>query len=162
MRRKPPHDSLLQQRLKQKMSDLGISANALEKQAGLKRSAVQNILQGRSKKPSAQILHAITKILNCNITDLISSSSAHMLEMPLANKDMSNNAVAIPINMSMYAEAVQIANELFKELALQPPAEKALEYIDEIYQYSVRSEKHHIDKNFAQWLLQKSFSSSCV
>src|SRR5438445_761981 len=66
--------SFLQQRLKEKMTAIRISAHALEKQAGLKPSAVQNILHGRSKKPSAEILFAVAKILGCPVDELIDNN----------------------------------------------------------------------------------------
>ena len=45
------------------MEAMRLSIYALEKKAGLKRSAARNILQGFSKKPSAEALKAIAGVL---------------------------------------------------------------------------------------------------
>ena len=43
----------------------------LQKKAGLKPHAVQNILRGKSQKPSAELLQAIARELGCTIEDLL-------------------------------------------------------------------------------------------
>jgi transcriptional regulator with XRE-family HTH domain len=152
---KSPNVSYLQQRLREKMSEIGISAHALEKQAGLKRSAVQNILHGRSKKPSAQILLAVTKILGCDINELLS----HHLEGYTDTRSDTSTPQTLndaPMDIGLYAEAAQVANEIMQSLAIKPAAPQIMHYIEEIYSYSLRSQKSTIDRNFAQWLVNKS------
>lgn len=136
----------LQSAIKEKMSELGISVHALEKQAGLKRSAVQNILQGRSKNPSVHILHAVAKILGCNINDLLAQPDVALSkeEAPVTAEEQ--------LDLILYAEAAKLAS-----LTLHPTynTAKAMRYIKEIYQYSMDSGLSHIDKNFASWLAGK-------
>ena len=105
-------ESLLQTRLRKKIDEAGVSPHALEKQAGLKRSAVQNILYGKSKKPSAEILGAITKILGCSINDLLDqqnvANAAEIHHLAPSEPDTSE------LDTALYAKAVQTANKLFK------------------------------------------------
>lgn len=148
-----PDVSLLQQRLKEKLSEAGLSVHALEKQAGLKRSAVQNILHGRSKKPSAQILQAVAKILGCDINELLSTHSA-------THASFTNSAIASAeqtFNARLYTEAAQVAGDILQQAMAIPSTSQALFYIQEIYQYSVETNKTHIDNDFALWLANKTF-----
>ena len=61
----------ISQKLKNKISEVGISVHALEKKAGLKQSSIQNILYGKSKKPSFHIMQSIAQALNCTVTELL-------------------------------------------------------------------------------------------
>ncbi len=139
--------SQLQSAIKEKMSELGISVHALEKQAGLKRSAVQNILHGRSKNPSAHILHAVAKILGCNINDLLVNP-----EMTSSLSQAAADTTEEPLNIALYAEAAKQASVALSEDSGTYSATQVLRYIKEIYQYSIDSNLSHIDKNFATWL----------
>jgi transcriptional regulator with XRE-family HTH domain len=155
--------SLLQQRLKKRMADMGISVHALEKQAGLKRSAVQNILQGRSKNPSAKILQAVSKILGCDINDLLTrndvvlSDSIQFANTSTQTLDNSSDNDAI-FNADLYLEAITTAKALFAEFGLTPSLSQAVNYIQEIYLYAISSQSTTIDKNFAAWLAKKSIT----
>lgn len=143
----------LQEALKEKMSEIGISVHALEKQAGLKRSAVQNILHGRSKNPSAHILHAVAKILGCNINELLNHSQATFTEPSHITEQKENTAEHF--NIELYAEAARMACDT---LSNNPPSlntSQSLRYIKEIYQYALDSHLPYIDKNFATWLAGK-------
>lgn len=153
---KAPNVTYLQQRLREKMSEIGISAHALEKQAGLKRSAVQNILHGRSRKPSAQILLAVTKILGCDINDLLGHQEEEFQDATLESEALQDAAV----NTHLFAEAAQVANEIVQGFGITPTAPQLLKFINEIYNYSLRSQKASIDRNFAEWLANKSWSST--
>src|SRR5580704_11655886 len=63
--------SYLQEQIQTRMDAKKLSIYALEKKAGLKRSAARNILQGFSKKPSAEALKAIASVLDCTVDDLV-------------------------------------------------------------------------------------------
>jgi transcriptional regulator with XRE-family HTH domain len=145
----------LQIRLKKKITEAGLSAHALEKQAGLRRSAVQNILYGKSKKPSAEILGAITKILGCSINELLGTSEENPT-VGIYTQSQNDDGIAI-LDTSLYAKAVQHANLLFKSNQLAPNKQDALNYINEIYQYSLNSNKNDIDITFAEWLAKKTW-----
>lgn len=153
-------ETLLQQKLKSKMAKLGLSVHALEKQAGLKRSAVQNIIHGRSKNPSAQILQAIAKILGCNINDLISNSEVSYSITP-QNGTSSHSGLTNdekPFDIALYAEAASVAKDIFSELSITPSFNQSIHYLKEIYQYSIETRLQHIDKSFSSWFAKKYFS----
>lgn len=149
-------ETYLQEKLREKMSETGISAHALEKQAGLKRSAVQNILYGKSKKPSAEILRAISKVLDCSITDLLSQQDAGTQNNYLVQSSPSSYS----LNTSLYAKAVQAANDIFNDNNVSPEKQDALNYINELYQYSFNNNNPEIDNNFAVWLFNKCWPNN--
>ncbi len=136
--------SQLSKQLKMKMQEKNISANALEKLAGLKPSVVQNILQGKSKNPTIHTLQAIGRALECSLEELLSPASSKPQQTSQWN----------PI---LYQEAIQIANELFKQRDLHPNKDQAMHFIDEIYNYSILSNYGTIDRRFAEWLVSKQF-----
>lgn len=150
-----------QQILKERLSRFGISANALEKKAGLKRSAVQNILHGKSKKPSAEILYAISRVLGCSLDELLDTT-------PAPAQISSDNACPPPptaiksvndlYNPALYAKAVAAANTLFDAKKINPIESDALRYISDIYSYSLKSEKEDIDLYFCNWHIDNLFS----
>jgi len=61
----------LKQKIREKLNEQNLSVAALEKKAGLKMSAVRNILRGQTRKPSAYTLKKISDALNCKIDDLL-------------------------------------------------------------------------------------------
>lgn len=154
----------LPRKLKEKLQETGMSVHALEKQAGLKRSAVQNILHGRSKKPSAEILYAITKVLGCSIPDLIGqkepafdSPSQTALSLPVPDFNPSKSEELF--NGELYLCAVKYAVKILKIRDITLNQTKAMYFINEIYQYSNQNKKNTIDEAFASWLFEKLFSN---
>lgn len=161
---KAAEGSLLQKALKEKMRQAGFSAHLLEKQAGLKRSSVQNILQGRSRKPSAEILYAISKVLGCSLNDLlgefdISGSGSRNLPKQLLTTPTSLAIADAPLNIALYADAARIANEIFAQQEITASRHKALGFIEEIYSYSLENKLISVDTQFARWLAKKWFIS---
>lgn len=155
----------LPHKLKEKLTEAGISVHALEKQAGLKRSAVQNILHGKSKKPSAEILCAITRVLGCSIDDLIGQKLSNYPPSLETAKYLSRGISDIAenrtnFNSELYIHAAKIAAKIFKRHQLNPIHTIALNYINEIYQYSMNSKQENIDECFALWLYEKLFPKS--
>lgn len=53
-----------------RMKAKNLSILMLEREAGLKNHAVRNILRGKSKRPSADILQAIADVLGCTVKEL--------------------------------------------------------------------------------------------
>jgi transcriptional regulator with XRE-family HTH domain len=141
----------LQKQLKEKLEERKMTVTALEKSAGLKRSAVHNILRGRSKKPSAEILHAIARILNCTIDELLDVNTV------ASSNSQSDTRSHLPINSRLYAEAAKIADKIFSDKKMAPSQSLALSFIEEIYLYTLQSGLQNIDLKFSIWLADKWF-----
>ncbi len=61
----------LQKQLQMRIADNNLNARELERRAGLKMSAVRNILSGSSKNPGIEVIVAIARILNCSTDELL-------------------------------------------------------------------------------------------
>lgn len=134
----------LASKLKHKIRERQLSISNLEKLAGLKPSAVQNILQGKSRNPTTLTLQAICQALDCPIEELVGSKSSHM-----QNKN--------PWHGTVYLEAVKIVNDIFKDKNLDITKEKALAYIEEIYNYAITDNNHCVERRFAEWLVARDW-----
>lgn len=149
--------TFLQQKLKAKIQETGISVHALEKKAGLKPSAVQNILQGRSKKPNAEILHAVAKVLGCNIYELIGSEPSTIVSQVTTGM---MEVIYDDYKSELFLEAVRMANKIFKTKGIKPTNQIAFSYICDIYGYSIETKATTIDVRYAEWLARKRFSNN--
>ena len=147
--------------IREKMNKKGISVHALEKQAGLKSSAIHNILYGRSKNPSIKVIKAIADALECDISELIdgewsqtvekiSETSRHVGPPPLGGGD------SIQWNSNLYLKSFERVNSLLKSKGSSLTKEKILNIVDEIYSYSQKTGRNEVDDFFAEWLVDKS------
>lgn len=134
-------------KLKEIMEEKSITANALEKKAGVKVSSVQNIIYGRSKNPGIDTVKAIAKALGCTLYDLIDSeeaSSFHIAEQ--TEKEWS---------MPLFIDALKSVEALMKQKGIKPSYKMALSFANEVYAYSKLSNKATADYDFTRWLFEK-------
>ena len=149
----------LSKKIKERIHEKGLSTHALEKRAGLKPSAVQNILYGRSKNPSITIIQAIAHALGCRITDLIEED----VEPSLAKKPRSTfpslksaERDAKDWDQNLYLQCFQEINILLEREKIVLSREKILEIVEEIYTYSQGNNMKEPDKYFSKWLIEKT------
>lgn len=138
---------ILQRNLKEKMMAKGFSAHNLERQAGLRPSAVQNILSGRSKSPGIDIVAAIAQILECPIDALIKDD-------PKDYNDFSSK-VSQPWDGKLYSLSLDLVLKLLKEKELNASKDIALKYAEQVYNYSLAANRKAPDKSFAKWIIEK-------
>ncbi len=137
--------------IKNRLLERGMSAHALEKHAGLKSSAVQNILNGRSKNPSITIIQAIAQALDCSVHDLIG-------EVSYENKDDNpqiNKLSSSPWNLELYLEVFETVTSILKIKKINLSKEKILEIVDEVYLYAQKGNQDKPDAQFAMWIIEK-------
>lgn len=137
--------------LKRKMTEHGLSVHALEKKAGLKPSALHNILYGRSKNPTINILQAVSQALNCSVSDLIGDELEHKEDVTQTSTEAS------PWHPDLYLSCMHMAYSLFSTKEFSYTKKNILDFIEEIYTYSLQSSLQEVDKHFAEWLLQRIF-----
>lgn len=133
----------LQENLKRQLEEKKISANALEKRAGLKPSAVQNILQGKSKRPAAELLQAIANELNCAMEELLSEETEKKQEKGAG------------WDLNLYTDALKTVQTIINTKKLSLDKVRTLKLVDEVYLYSVKAKQKTADKTFADWLLSQ-------
>ncbi len=148
--------------IKCKMEEEGLTAYALEKRAGLKPSAVNNIIYGKSKNPSIEILKAIAKALNCSVSDLIgervtnfTQSIEHETAIRRVNTIHVTNLESFS-NNELYTNCLHTVAKLLHKKKIFIGKEEIISCIDEIYLYSTKKNfKNQVDQHFAEWILDK-------
>lgn len=136
----------LQENLKRQLEEKKMSAHALEKRAGLRPSAVQNILQGKSKRPAAELLQAIANELDCTVEDLLSEGLSAQPEKTAASH----------WNLSLYIDALKTVQAIINTRKTPLDKNQTLKIVDEVYLYSVKARQKTADKTFADWLLSQN------
>lgn len=144
--------------LKEKISEANISVHALERKAGLKQSAVQNILYGRSKKPSFHIMQSIAQALNCTVSELMEEESESPPLSTVSQENTNGSSSIRAWNPDLYIEVLNIVNFLSKKKHFLVSKEKMFDCAEEIYAYSLKNNKKKPDKHFADWLLEKTLN----
>lgn len=145
----------LQKQIQNRLDEKKLTVNALERKAGLKRSAARNILQGFSKKPSAEILKAIANVLGCSVDDLIGSdnqgSIPHVTGLSTSGKS------SYPWNEKLYIESIKSIAKILNEKELNLNFEQVIALANETYRYSMGKKSEQVDKDFMNWLISRSF-----
>lgn len=138
---------MLSRILKEKITEKGISTHALEKKAGLRPSAIQNILYGRSKNPSIHIIQAVAQALGCRVSDLIQEESSENV-----SSHASKNA---PWNQELYLACFSKVHEILKQEKKVLNRDKIHELVEELYLYSVSNDLKDPDHLFCSWMVKK-------
>lgn len=143
------------------MEQLDLSTYALEKRAGLKPSAVQNIIYGRSKNPSIGLIKSIAKALECNIEELLASDNqanhSPDLEKGSFNSSLTENFSKIKgqWNQQLYLSCFKMVQELLEKRRAVLAKNIILDLVDQVYDFSHGHEVQEPDEYFANWLMDK-------
>ncbi|MBA4119033.1 MAG: hypothetical protein C0514_09115 [Candidatus Puniceispirillum sp.] len=127
-----------------------LSVMALEKKSGLKNGAVRNILSGHSKKPSAEILLAISRVLGCTIGELLDEETDPKDKKNVLNEITFSNKHLLHQTIDHILDFMSRNNIPIKNKDLY-------ESIEKIYQYIERKSGSEFDKEFADWYLEERF-----
>lgn len=129
--------------IRQHLAERNMTVSELERRTGLKH-AIINILHGRSKNPTIRVAQAIAKELNCRVEDLFASNPSN----PLSNE---------PWNGDLYAEVV--AGILARTVHKQISYHLARQWIEEIYQYVLKSPTKQLDEYFLDWFVDQKIKA---
>jgi transcriptional regulator with XRE-family HTH domain len=149
--------SYLQEQIKERMGAKNLTIYALEKKAGLNRSAVRNILQGFSKKPSADILKSIATVLECTLDDLVGSNEVSSEVLKSTSRTPTNIRETHMWKETLFFDAVKTISHLIAEKSLVLKLDQVTGLINEAYKYSISKNSDHVDQDFCKWLVNKSF-----
>ncbi len=136
----------LQNILQDYIDQNGLSIAGMERQAGLKINVIRNILRGQSKRPTAETLQAISKLMGCSIQDLLqggedsdsaqSPSSDQLIEHPEMLKEITlalldaSQKKDVPLTFKQFSRA-----------------------LEECYAYSLKKTPPLVDHTFIEWIL---------
>lgn len=145
----------LQIKLQYLLNEQNLSPAELERKAGLKMSAVRNILTGQSKKPSGETLFYISRVLGVSVDELLDTESierTHDMHSP----EVERNTPAVT-DLDFY----QLASEKIIGLIKKNYLDKAFtttelaHFTKEVHSYSLKNTYPEIDEKFADWIISQ-------
>jgi transcriptional regulator with XRE-family HTH domain len=143
----------LQSKLKNILHDQHLGVAELERKAGLKVSAVRNILSGQSKNPSAETMLSISRVLGCSIEELLDSSKDEVTQHVSQDETLRKGPIVKDFKflqkttetvIRMIEDNFQDKGLTFKDMA---------DLFSEVYQYSLKNSYPEIDLKFADWVI---------
>lgn len=149
----------LREIITQKIEEQKRTISSLERMAGLPQNAVRNILEGRSQNPTITTLHAIAKVLNCSLDELIGNLSNANVAITKSNnseKHLDN----IEWNPDLFYSITEAIIAHLKQINLQPKLPQILFFIEESYVYSMTKKNKQIDLPFIEWLIEHNLKNS--
>lgn len=132
-----------------RMKAKNLSILTLEREAGLKTHAVRNILRGRSKRPAADILQAVSDVLGCTVKDLLTNQEIFQEEDFSESKDERLNMTYK--HPALYLETVQFVHEILQQKGQTATAKQAFTCFEEIYFHSAQKDPSKVDTEFGEW-----------
>lgn len=93
----------LQERLRQRIEELGLTPREVSRRAGLGKDAVRDILVGRSKDPGSLTLSAIAGVLNCEIAFLSGTQESSLRGSEITELDADIPVVG-SVNAGVFTE----------------------------------------------------------
>lgn len=141
--------SVVSTKIKQKMEEQGLTAYSLNKKANLNSSGVQNILYGRSKNPTVEVLSSIAKALKCSISELVDET----IKAPVILKKYNN------WNKNLYLECLNYVSSILLKEGYPTELDDIFILVDEIYEYSLKNHESKLSKKFSEWVISKKFEN---
>ena len=136
---------MLSTNLKQKMQQARVSAAELERRIKTPY-VVNNILNGKSKNPSAITTSAIARELNCSIEDLLQKPKAHR-----------SDSINKPLDYKLLAETLNFLKDHNDTANLS--LEEVLDILRSGYDYSTKEEPIVFSGKFINWLIEQKSKS---
>ena len=132
-----------------RMRAKNLSLTTLEKEAGLRPHAVQNILRGKSKKPSAEILQAVADVLGCSVKDILRPQDPYPEEeLSSSKKEFLSHPYE---HQELFEETVKFVNHALKTKENPLTIEQFMRCVEEIYIQSLQKDATKVDEEFGEW-----------
>ena len=145
-------ESFLQRRINHYLEATGLSVAALERKAGLKVNVARNIIRGQSRRPSAETLQAIADVMECTVQDLLGVQKESFTSS-LRQPDDGSPTLNHP---EILKESLQGILDIIKEKGYNVTVKQTLMLLDEVYAYSIKKNPPHVEKDFAEWFVNRS------
>lgn len=142
----------LQIQLKSQLLKSNLTIREVERRAGLNRSALGNILQGKSKNPTLHTLYAIAEALGCSLSDLIESPES---EEGISTQAPSKVKVVFPTLVPLLHEIIDVVATDFRNIDYDPNLEQFWLCVRKVYIHAFEEKSHNVDHKYAEWLVDK-------
>lgn len=125
-----------------------INLSTFENKAGLKRNILYNILSDKSKNPSLENISKIADALDCSIDELFGRENYF-------KKYIKNHRSDIKYYKELLEQILEMVNQHISKNQIKESSLGDIFYVvEEIYEYSVKTNNGLIDKKFALWMLE--------
>ena len=140
----------LANQISSRMRAKNLSVASLEREAGLTNHSVRNILRGKSKRPSAEVLLAVAGVLGCSINDLMvkeeifedtgySGDKQEILNSPYSPSDLMEESVRV-VNAKVKAKRKSLSLKQFINCS------------EEVYIHALQK-GGTVDEAYADWFI---------
>lgn len=145
--------SFLAENIQTKLDEQKISVSEFERSAGLKRSAVANILTGKSKNPTIEVVISIANRLGCSIEELLDSG---ILENR-TTRSVNVNPRGAEERALFFEIAVLLLKKL-ETLGIYPSFINFTNCFKEIFFYATHGHKNRFrEDDFLLWIIKTHF-----
>jgi len=145
--------SFLAENIQTRLNEQKLSVSEFERLAGLKRSAVSNILTGKSKNPTIEVVISIANRLGCSIEELLDAGLAESRATRSLNVNPKNSEESL-----LFFEIANLLLDKLKTLGFHPSFSNFTNCFKELFFYATHS---HTDKfkddDFLLWLIKSHF-----
>jgi transcriptional regulator with XRE-family HTH domain len=137
---------LLKDNIESLISQKNYRVSKVEELAGIKHGNLSNILTGRSKKPSAEILLSIANVFGVTVEELFKNKAIQ------PSKYLTKEELNLFLNIITY-----LINQI--ESKKIPIYYKDFIFmVNEVYEYSSSNGDNEIDNKFIDWYLKQKFN----
>jgi transcriptional regulator with XRE-family HTH domain len=142
----------LQNALQTKLQESKMTPTELENKAGLARSTVFRILEGRATNPTIETLYAIAQVLGCSVDELI---DGQRVRQKTSSLDLLKAIEDRVWNSNLFLTITNATCDYLKKIDKNLTFKPMLESILEIYNYCIIKKDAEFDNNFHEWYMQK-------
>ena len=144
--------SILIKNIRSRMQHIPLTIRDIEREAGFKRGRLSNILDGNSKKPSAETLKGIATVLGCSLSDLIDpkeeTDSSKYQKQP-------TSTFSPPLIMPVFLETIEVVAKKFEKHNSEFNLEEILDCVRKVYTYALGDQPQKPNSTFAEWLIEQ-------
>lgn len=140
----------LANQISSRMRAKNLSVASLEREAGLTNHSVRNILRGKSKRPSAEVLLAVADVLGCSINDLMVKEEIFENTGYSGDKQDILNSDYKP--SELMEQAVKVVNAKVHQMGKILTLKQFLSCVEEVYIHALQRGKS-VDEAYADWFI---------
>jgi transcriptional regulator with XRE-family HTH domain len=145
----------LAHQLREHINRSNLTVRDIERLAGLKRCALSNILEGKSKNPSPDTLQATANVLGCAVSDLMEVKPGEDTTHFQAGLKEAQRPLVLPVRTPLLCEIMIQLDACFKDINYEPNLEQFWQCVIRVYSYTLGSGESSVDPKFTQWLVNK-------
>ena len=135
-----------------------LNPSTAEKNAGLAKGVLWNILRGKSRKPTAANLQAIAGILECNITDLLTDQGLFQDD---TSQQAEHKILEQPFqHPTLLAETVNLINARLKKRKQEISLSRLFALLEDTLLHGISTKSTQPSVDYIDWYLNRIAEST--